>query len=515
MTIDPRYLVSGVGGIALLAALVGVVFLGFDGRVRDVRDGIVECLDARPYSNLQLAAGRSIAVAFVAWLPVIVFGGMVQAVGVIGERVGWRTGSSFEPVSLAAFLFLHAPVGLLLWSAVVGLIATAVRIRIVVAITGVAIMCGTLALSLHMPLYLKECVFGPGSLGDLASDIVVDFVDSNGLVHSIGVLLASLSCVTLVGALYPRLDRLSRLPPVAVGVALVVASSTVLGLLVGGAIDGVQVREGWAAAHQAQRNDARADLKSIAGEVFIEPGELLRIDVELHLSVPNESDTIVLSLNPGLQVSDVRLDDIQVPFEHKNGFLTVYPQPPPQAELTIAIRANGLPDPRFGNLDSVDPMSQSLAASRLNVLGLESSVFDDGYVALMPGVRWLPFPGANYAAQPVAMVERDFFAVDLAMDVPHGWLAVGPGPRERVRGNGERTTYRFRPAIAVSDVVLLAAPFARRAIRVSDIDLEVLIHPDHVENLLGFSEATRYFIPQLELTLGALERYGILYALQS
>ena len=516
LTIDSRYLVTGVGGIALWTALVGVLVLGFDGRVRDARDGIVECLDVRPYSNVQLIAGRSIAVAFVAWLPVIVVCGTVQVIGVIGEHHGWRTGSSFEPVSLATFVVLHAPIALLLWSAAVGLIATAVRIRMVVAVAGVAVICGTLGLLLHIPLSLKERVFGSGSLGDLASDMVVDFADLNAFVHSVGVLLASASCVTLAGAIYPRLDRVSRLLPVAVGMAFAVASSTVLGLLVGDAIDSIRVREGWVAAHQAQRNDARADLKSIAGQVVVEPGELLRLDVELHLRIPHESDTIVLSLNPGLRVVDIRLDDIRVPFKHKNGFLRVSPQSPPlRTEVTMAIRAAGLPDPRFGNLDSPDPLSKSLSASRLNVLGLESSIFNQGYVALMPSVRWLPSPGSNYVADPTAMVNEDFFTVDLEIDVPHGWLAAGPGPRERVGGDHGRTTYRFRPAIAISDVVVLAAPFARRAIRVSDVELEVLIHPDHVPNLIGFSEAANYHIPQLELTLRALDRYGIPYALES
>src|SRR5688500_8116508 len=48
MIIAPRYLVAAIGFYYLIGFVLGIVFLGFDVRARDVRDGIAEVLDSRP-----------------------------------------------------------------------------------------------------------------------------------------------------------------------------------------------------------------------------------------------------------------------------------------------------------------------------------------------------------------------------------------------------------------------------------------------------------------------------------
>ena len=67
----------------------------------------------------------------------------------------------------------------------------------------------------------------------------------------------------------------------------------------------------------------------------------------------------------------------------------------------MALEASGIPDSRFAYLDSaIVPEAKTWANNRLVLLGTESSIFDDAYVALMPGSRWLPSPGANLEPGP-------------------------------------------------------------------------------------------------------------------
>ena len=65
--------------------------------------------------------------------------------------------------------------------------------------------------------------------------------------------------------------------------------------------------------------------------------------------------------------------------------------------FTLALQAGGLPDARFAYLDSaIDPFTmRAIEGGALFLLGILPALFDDNYVALMPGLQWLPTPGAN------------------------------------------------------------------------------------------------------------------------
>lgn len=51
-SINPHYLLSAYGLVFQLIFTIGIVFISFDIRARDVRERIVEVLDCRPVSNL-------------------------------------------------------------------------------------------------------------------------------------------------------------------------------------------------------------------------------------------------------------------------------------------------------------------------------------------------------------------------------------------------------------------------------------------------------------------------------
>lgn len=70
--IGARYLVAVLGLYYLTGFVLAVVFLGFDVRARDVREGIVEVLDSRPLTNLELVAGRFVGLFLSSWIPVVV-----------------------------------------------------------------------------------------------------------------------------------------------------------------------------------------------------------------------------------------------------------------------------------------------------------------------------------------------------------------------------------------------------------------------------------------------------------
>ncbi|SUZ82118.1 uncharacterized protein METZ01_LOCUS34972, partial [marine metagenome] len=60
-SMGPRYLVASSGFMAVILFLVCLIFLVFDIRHRDVRDRMVEVLDTRPITNIELVLGRCLA----------------------------------------------------------------------------------------------------------------------------------------------------------------------------------------------------------------------------------------------------------------------------------------------------------------------------------------------------------------------------------------------------------------------------------------------------------------------
>ena len=134
----PRFAMSSVGMLALLALLFGVIFLAFDVRARDRRERMVEVLDTRPVSNVALLLGRilgSVGIACLAALTVVV---LMQIVGSVGGAMGAPT-EPVQPASLATFLFIDALPMLLAWVSVVVLLAVVLRNRMLVAVA--AIVC--------------------------------------------------------------------------------------------------------------------------------------------------------------------------------------------------------------------------------------------------------------------------------------------------------------------------------------------------------------------------------------
>ena len=72
-SINPHYLLSVYGYIFQVIFTVGIVFISFDIRARDVRERISEVLDCRPVSNFELIVGRFFALFQMAWFPLLIF----------------------------------------------------------------------------------------------------------------------------------------------------------------------------------------------------------------------------------------------------------------------------------------------------------------------------------------------------------------------------------------------------------------------------------------------------------
>ncbi len=482
-----RFALPGIGMLLLWVLLFGVVLMAFDMRARDERERIAEVLDTRPIPNFVLLGGRLLGIALIAWLPLAIWALLVQGMGMIDAVMNLSYSRiTPEPVSLATFVFVDAPPAILVWGALVMLLAAGLRNRLAVCLVALALLAAAFWAIFNTPLHMLPVVSGIANLGLPGSEILPRMPSWVDLAQRATVLVLGAGLLTMAAAVFPRRDSRSRLPCVAGGAALMLASGAGFAALVLHVHGERAVRVAWADAHRAPQQSPRLDLKRVAGDVRIDPGRNLTIAVDLDFRLLEEraATDLRFSLNPAMRVDSVRLDGSDTPFEQDLGILAIHPARalPPGTEARLSIRAQGIPDPRFGYLDSsVWALDETLLGMPMVLQGEQASIFDARYVALTPAVRWLPMPGANFGTDNPAVHPPDFHHIDLAVELPDGWHAAGPGRTL------DSAHLRFRPSVPLAEFPLIAAPFARRALTVDGVQYELLIHPTHLAGVEHFA----------------------------
>ena len=513
---QPRFLIAGVGTFVLWIFMIGLLFLAFDIRARDQRDRMTEVLDTRPVGNLVLLTGRLVGLVTTVWLPMVLLIGLLQGLGLLARALELPFGDPLEPLSATAFLTIDALPMLILWCAMVFLLAVLVRNRLIVAVVAVALLGAHWWAVTTSPYYLLPAISGLTGYTALASDVQPVFATATDAAQRLAELFLAGGMLILAAALHPRRDRAAMRPQSLAGGVLLVVGALVIGTLAWQAAERAALRDAWRMAHEARQDERYADVVRVEGSVGIEPGRILTLDLDYRLAAPAASlrdapplDELVMSFNPGMTVAELTVDGEPAPHTHTHGLLVAQLPTPamPGESIAVSIRATGVPDGDFGYLDSVlDVPGLTSDAGNLLLLGTQTGIFDGAYVALMPAMRWLPMPGTATGREDPGRYVRDFFTVDLAVRTPPEWLVAGPGLRE-----GEAGEYRFRPGAPLPAVALLAAQFEHRVVEVAGTRLELLMSSKHRRNVAFFAEADEAIRERLGGMLEGADILGLGY----
>ena len=499
-SLSPRYLIGAYGFNYLLVFLVGVVFLGFDIRARDVRERMAEVVDSRPVTTSELVAGRFLGQLVAGWLPAVATALLIQGLGTLLPALGVPIGQPLQPWSLVIFAVAMALPAFAFGLALVHLVTLLVRHRLVAAVLSLAVLGVLVWAGFRLPLTFSPLVDIMGGYSvAFPSDILPEVADGAGWLQRIGILLVALGMVGLAAAVHPRLPETPRWQRALAGGALLLLGLGANGTVVMSRAADLRRLEDWGAAHRALLEEQWPDLERVAGRVAIDPGERLDLDLELRLRAPDDArlEKLILTLNPGMVVTEATSGGVPVGFRQADGLLELAMPLAAGEGAEVALAASGVPDRLFGYLDAArTPEELAGVETQLFLLGYERMLFDPRYVALMPGARWLPASGPDIARDDPARRPRDFFEVDLEVVLPDGWLAAGPGLR-RDAGGG---VVRFAPPAPVPEVALIAGRFERRAAEIDGVGVEILLHPDHTDNLEVLAEAT----PEIRDRVGAL-----------
>jgi ABC-type transport system involved in multi-copper enzyme maturation permease subunit len=516
--LSPRFLMSSIAGVLYLVIYsIGVIFLAFDVRARDLRERMYEVLDSRPYSNLELVTGRFLGVLIPAWIPMLLLIVLIELLGILLKTSGiLPIGEPVEIISLLSFVFL---IGLPTFAFIISgvfLITLLARNRLVASVILLLLIGATYGGMYLLPVYKARLFDFMGILqsGLYPSDILSSFMPLTAVIHRGAILLASIGILGICAAVHPRLDDLSRGRTGLTGAIIVAIAAVIIGGIFLNNLNVIKDQEKWLTAQMEHPKGPVPDITKITGKVDILPGKTINLDLKIAFRSP-ETGTIknaIFTLNPGQKVVEL-LDASGKPlsYKHENGILDVsIPEALSQSEETvICLKTEGIPNKYFAYLKSaINPLKLDQKNSNTALLGNQNYVFDKNFVALMPAIRWLPMAGIENEMENQRV---DFFNVDLTVGVPKGWLVAGPGKRNKAGEEKNYDLYRFAPPSVVPEVAIIASEYESRSFETDGIIMELLVHKKHMKNLDVLADTGDKIKEYINTTLKDAKEAGLSY----
>ena len=512
----PRYLTSSIGGLVVIMGTLGMLFLAFDIRTRDIRSRMGEVIDCRPFSNIELLTGRLLGIVMLLAIPAIVAVLSFYVFGLIAEAGDFRYGSAMETTSVFAFLIWDIIPNLLLWGSMTVLAAILFRFRLIVVVVMLFLIGVYFYISVRIPFFLSLAVVTYTGQATLPSELAPEFVNAQILVNRSLLLLLSAGFLALAAALHPRQINSGVRPRLwfASAAALLIAVFGVWAMVIAALSDRQQIAA-WATIHEVYETHSETDVKRVSGVVNIFPGR--RIDLDLTLTIDGESvpsdGSWLFNLNPGYRIKEISVNGEAVDdFQFEHGLLRIPHYNSEESTTEIGIAATGVPNPSFAYLDSPIVWSEldTFAGQQLYMLGQENYIFHPEFVALVPGVSWIPSSGAAVGMTSWEDRPADFFNLDIEVVVPREWTVAGPGSRELL-SQDKRTTYRFNPANPIPELALIGSKFERRAMEVQGLEMELLVSRKHAKNLDVFDIALPHLQSWINDRLTTLQKSGLEY----
>lgn len=491
-SISPRFLVHSFGLVSLLVGLWVAVFLVFDYRERIVRVGMAESIDSRPATNFDYIAGFVFAYVVVIWLSVAIMCAVAQAYGLLVPYIGPLQGQPIEIRSLLIFLLVDVPIAALFWGSLTMCVSLIVKNRGATVLIATSLWVLHFFVVLGVPMkYVPVFSFTPLFL-QFSTDYSLYLVDPKVVGTYLIFVLFSVSLLLISSGLLPRFDGRSMRRMIVSG--MFVGSIGLIGIVANLVMiaQSDRVRDQWRSEHELHAKPRQVDIVEIRGDIAIDPSTSLYYTVEYVVRplAPIPFDELVISINPALTVRSVQIDSREIEFAYSMGILELHSDASmdPDIENLISFQISGVPDHRFAYLDSgLHAPDESFLNSQLHVLGNRASIFDNSYVALMPGAVWLPRFGANVAVVPDEETPRDFLNLDVSVRIPTKWTLVGTGTVELDSALvGGFSTYRVRSEIPVPEVAFFAADFTTTNDRIEGVEFQLFLHEKHTQSLKFF-----------------------------
>lgn len=483
----PKYLLGNIEPTLFLMFQLAALCLLFDAAHRQRSDRIDEVIDSKPIHNYEYLCGRAIGIAGLLWFIAAVLVITMQTMGLTAQTLNFGAAESVQFHSTLNLLLLDAPITLFVWSALVVFLSCLAKTRLVVLSMGLLAMFAWYFLVLNTPFEFLSLVSPSSNDSLFVSELVPEFASWQTVAIRGATALAGIGLLATGTVLLQRNDSGNRLQVTTVtSIAFVLGTSLCAAVAVA-TVNRLEEFKGWRESHGSYEWIGGTDVKELKGEIYIDPGRHLTIDIDMTLGVdPTQHEHLVFTLNPGLKVQELKVDGVLATYSHLDGLLEVqFPSSKSSLSvLTLSVVARGVPSPRFAYLDSaVDYLNDSSTPRQaIMLLGKDGSVFDSQYVALMPGSYWYPVPGPARADYLYTQTGLDYFDVDLSIELnAKDWGLVGTGTT--VKSTESSQSFQLTSSNPIHEVGLFASNFASASLQVNKTTFAINLHKRHSHNI--------------------------------
>ena len=482
---DTSFLVGNISPIyffLLHVSIIAIVLL-YVTRVRS--NDVLEPVQAKPFSNASWSIGTVLGISLLVFaIPFLNFT-VLFCFFTTSETSGIELVSAPELLSSLNLILVDVPVSILFYSALVLVIQRLVRHPILGGFIALLVAAMHLVLISSSSHTWKQIVSHSTTDSLLVSNLLPQFTTTGIMFNRTMWLFLAIGLVFLLGVLDARRDtsrqRYSYL-----------TLACLIGGLIGFGVHGLSIHletknsQRIASTHEVASTSSWLDLQSIQGNVSIAPGDLLFMQLDLQVKAVGTAmpNSLQFSFNPGMRLEQLLLDGAEREFLFQDGLIDIPLQQTDatKREWTVSITARGLPDVNFGYLNPrLDYLRvPGMSAQVPKLLGVQISIFNHDFVALMPGTRWHPVPMALGSAMHIQSHALPVDTYEINIDVyiqGKDWRVAAPGQTTYLPYDLLR--HRIQSTDELPNLAIIASRFNSLKFEESEFEIEILTHKNH------------------------------------
>ncbi len=220
----------------------------------------------------------------------------------------------------------------------------------------------------------------------------------------------------------------------------------------------------------ASLTDARIDLSH--------EGSSITAKAKLKFTNDNKEtlNSLLFSLNPHLEVSDVSAGVVSLSFRRINHIIEVEPLSPlaPGESDSLTVSYSGGIGESFCYPDYTDDLNTSPYRIMMLNIRKRQAFLTDSYVLLTPETHWYPVPALNYYPSNPARIKVDFTNFTLSVKNEEGIRAVAQG-----KGRDENGYRLFTPESPLTGLTLAIGNYRSDTLTVDSIKYISYYFPGH------------------------------------
>jgi hypothetical protein len=199
-----------------------------------------------------------------------------------------------------------------------------------------------------------------------------------------------------------------------------------------------------------------------------------------HMVVSNTTagplDTIYFTLNPGLIVEELTVDNKPVEFQRNAHVLSVTRdfRIVPDVPVDVRLKYRGQVLQLAAHLEVDQKRYENEKDFLLFSMPKTYSFLEDDYVLLTKDVLWYPDTEIGYNRQSAARPRKSFIDFELSVKIPPGKTPISQG---EVNINGD--VYKFKPEYSLPQISLVIGDYHKKEITVDSVVYSVFHHPEN------------------------------------